>query len=142
MNAHQNTTREQFVDSLPDGTTVIMKHRGSTTIRPVSDDGKIPLLAASHLVREKIAKSVMKASEMQPERNPITQAQMDAWKNFTNAMGESSTRIYYESAMHVTDDIIDALIEETSDLLSHPACKLAYEQFLIMCKLALDEKHE
>ena len=82
-----------------------------------------------------MSEAVRKASEMRPRRTELTHDQQRAWQRLNKALGDDIYTLEIASARDIAEAGIKALQAEAEKLLTNPAVKLAYEQFLLVCEL-------
>jgi hypothetical protein len=82
-----------------------------------------------------MSEAVRKASEMRPRRKELTVEQQQAWNRLTKAMGDEIYSIEISSAREIVEAGLKAMQQEAEQLMTNPAVKLAYEQFLLVCEL-------
>lgn len=130
----------QFLDRLPYGNHLIMVHEGGLTRRYNVEPALAPMIAAGRLVASKIAGEILNASRMRPSKKPATPEQVTAWKSLLDAFGDEQYIVEWLSAVDMAAIATDSLENEAATLLSHPAVKNAYDEFMLICKLTLGEK--
>jgi hypothetical protein len=82
---------------------------------------------------------MMRASELKPQKTPITPGQKAAWENLAKELGDGLGTLQGASARDIVDAGLKALQEEAEKLLRNEAVKQAYEQFLFIA--ALTKEH-
>ena len=82
-----------------------------------------------------MSEAVRVASEMRPRRKPLTEKQQQAWQRLNKALGDDVYTLEIASARDIAEAGIKAMQEEADKLLTNPAVRLAYEQFLLVCEL-------
>ena len=125
----------ELMDAMPRGNHLIMCYPGGTSTRYNIEPALAPMIAAGRVAEDQISKAVRKASEMRPRRKELTVEQKRAWDRLTKAMGNEVYSIEIASAREIADAGLKAMQEEADKLLTNPAVKLAYEQFLLVCEL-------
>jgi hypothetical protein len=93
------------------------------------------MIAAGRVAEDKMSEAVRKASEMRPSRKELTVKQQQAWQRLNKAMGDDVYTIEIASAREVAEAGLKAMQQEAEQLLTNPAVRLAYEQFLFVCEL-------
>jgi hypothetical protein len=127
-------------DAMPKGNHLIMCYPGGRSTRYNIEPALAPMIAAGRVAEDQISKAVRKASEMRPRRKELTVEQKRAWDCLTKAMGNEVYSIEIASAREIADAGLKAMQEEADKLLTNPAVRLAYEQFLLVCELT--KKHD
>lgn len=100
------------------------------------DPAHAPMVAAGMYAREAIVDAVCRASEMRPQRKPITPEQLAAWQALAKAFGDDLATLNHASAHDIAEAAVTATAAAAKDLLNNPTVKAAYEQFLLVAKLA------
>lgn len=131
-----------LVDALPKGTHIIMSYPGGKSTRYKIDPAYGPMIAAGRVAEDAISSAVVKASELRPHRKPITEEQRAAWENLTKVFGDERYYIEIPSAREIAEAGVKAMMEEADKLMKHEAVRNAYEQFMLICKLASEDKDE
>jgi hypothetical protein len=93
------------------------------------------MIAAGRVAEDRMSEAVRKASEMRPRRHPLTEKQQKAWANLNRALGDDVYTIEVASAREIADAGLKAMQAEAEQLMTNPAVRLAYEQFLLVCEL-------
>ena len=125
----------EFYDALPYGNHLIMCYPGGRSTRYNVDPALAPMIAAARVAEDQMSEAVRKASEMRPRRKELTVEQQRAWTRLNKVMGDDVYTIEIASAREIADAGLKAMQEEADKLLTNPAVKLAYEQFLLVCEL-------
>ena len=125
----------ELMDAMPRGNHLIMCYPGGTSTRYNIDPALAPMIAAGRVAEDRMSEAVRKASEMRPRRKELTVEQKRAWDRLTKAMGNEVYSIEIASAREIADAGLKAMQAEADKLLTNPAVRLAYEQFLLVCEL-------
>ena len=128
-----------FTDSLGYGDHLLSVYPGGSSRRKI-DPAFAPMIAAGRYGSDAIAGALRAASELRPAHSPLTPEQHQAWTELNNALGEESHYLNWPSAHDAIEAAVDAMIKEADVLLSHPAVKYAYDEFMLICKLVKEEK--
>ena len=126
---------EYLMDGLPYGNHLIMVYPGGQSTRYNVDPALAPMIAAGRVAEDRMCEALRKASEMRPARTPITPGQQRAWKKLANEFGDELATLNCASNHDIAQAGIKALQAEAEQLLTNPAVRLAYEQFLLVCEL-------
>lgn len=126
---------EYLMDGLPYGNHMIMCFPGGRSTRYNIDPALAPMIAAGRVAEDRMSEAVRKASEMRTRRHPLTQKQQQAWQRLNKALGDDIYTIEVASAREIAEAGLKAMQAEAEQLLTNPAVKLAYEQFLLVCEL-------
>ena len=125
----------ELIDGLPYGNHMIMVYPGGQSTRYNIEPALAPMIAAGRVAEDRMCEAIRKASEMRPARTPITPGQQRAWKKLANEFGDELATLNTASNHDIAQAGIKALQKEAEQLLTNPAVKLAYEQFLLVCEL-------
>ena len=126
--------------AIPYGNHLLSVYPGGQSTRYNVEPTFAPLIAAGRYAEDAISKAVMKASDLRPSTTPLTQEQRDAWENLAKAFGEDRHMLQWPAAQDIARVAVTALQVEANMLLSNPAVKNAYEEFMIICKLTKETK--
>ena len=122
-------------DAMPKGNHLIMCFPGGRSTRYNIDPALALMIAAGRVAEDRMSEAVRKASEMRPRRKELTHDQQRAWTRLNRAMGDDIYTIEVASARDIAEAGLKAMQAEAEQLLTNPAVKLAYEQFLLVCEL-------
>ena len=125
----------ELMDAMPRGNHLIMCYPGGRSTRYNIDPALAPMIAAGRVAEDRMSEAVRKASEMRPRRKELTHDQQRAWTRLNRAMGDDVYTIEIASARDIAEAGLKAMQAEAEQLLTNPAVKLAYEQFLLVCEL-------
>jgi hypothetical protein len=123
------------MDAMPRGNHLIMCYPGGQSTRYNINPALAPMIAAGRVAEDKMSEAVRKASEMRPRQHPLTQKQQQAWQRLNKALGDDVYTIEIACARDIAEAGLKAMQAEAEQLLTNPAVKLAYEQFLLVCEL-------
>ena len=125
----------EFYDALPYGNHLIMCYPGGRSTRYNVNPALAPMIAACRVAEDQMSEAVRKASEMRPRRKELTVEQQRAWTRLNKVMGDDVYTIEVASAREIAEAGLKAMQAEADKLLTNPAVRLAYEQFLFVCEL-------
>ena len=134
-----STYSNEFCDSFPKGTHIVMSYPGGRSTRYNIEPAYAPMIAAGRVAEDAISRAVQQASEMRPHNKPITEKQRKAWENLAKAFGSDRYYIEIPSAREIAEEGVKAMAVEAEKLLEHPAVKKAYDNFLLICELTMDQ---
>jgi hypothetical protein len=126
---------EYLMDGLPYGNHMIMVYPGGQSTRYNIDPALAPMIAAGRVAEDRMSEAVRKASEMRPRRKELTHDQQRAWQRLNRALGDDVYTIEIACARDIAEAGLKAMQAEAEQLLTNPAVRLAYEQFLLVCEL-------
>ena len=133
---------EEWLDSFPKGAHLVMTYPGGSSRRYNIDPAYAPMIAAGRVAEDKMCEAVRRASEMRPQRTPITEGQRRAWRKLAKELGDDLATLSIASARDIAEAGLKAMQEEAEQLMTNSAVKLAYEQFLLVCELSKDHQVE
>jgi hypothetical protein len=125
----------EFQAAMPQGNHLIMCYPGGRSTRYNIDPALAPMIAAGRVAEPQMCDAIRKASEMRPPRTPLTLGQQRAWKKLAKEFGDDLATLNCASARDIAEAGLKAMQAEADLLLTNPAVRLAYEQFLLVCEL-------
>jgi hypothetical protein len=127
-----------FLDSFAKGNHLVMCYPGGSSRRFNIDPNYAAMIAAGRVAEDAISKAVVKASEMRPQKTPITEKQRKAWENLSKAFGSERYYIELPSAREIAEEGVKAMMLEAEQLLQNPSVRKAFERFQMVCQLTKD----
>lgn len=124
-----------FLDSFPKGNHLVMSYPGGTSRRFNIDPNYAAMIAAGRVAEDAICDALRKASEMKPQRTPLTPGQIKAWKKLAKEFGDDLATLSLGCARDIAEAGIKAQMTEADKLMKHESVKRAFEQFLLVCEL-------
>ena len=124
-----------YLDSFGKGTHIVMCYPGGQSRRYNIDPNYAAMIAAGRVAEDAICEAMRKASELRPQRTPITPGQKKAWEKLAKEFGDELATLSLGCARDHAEAGIKAMQEEAKKLMTNPAVRLAYEQFLLVCEL-------
>ena len=128
-----------LLDSFPKGSHLVLVYPGGQSRRFNVEPNHVALIAASRIAEDAMCDALRKASEMRPQRTPITEGQRRAWRKLAKEFGDDLATLSLSCARDIADAGIQALQDEADKLMQHESVKHAYEQFLLVCELTKKE---
>jgi len=125
----------ELMDSFKHGTHLLMVYPGGCSRRFNIDPNYAALIAASRVAQDAICRAISKASEMRPQRTPITEGQRKAWNKLAKEFGDDLCTLNGTCAYDSAEAGVQAMMEEADKLMKHDSVRKAYEQFQLMCEL-------
>jgi len=122
-------------DAMPKGNHLIMCYPGGRSTRYNIDPALAPMIAAGRVAEDRMSEAVRKASEMRPRQSPLTEGQRRAWRKLAKEFGDELATLNCASARDIAEAGLKAMQAEAEQLMTNPAVRLAYEQFLLVCEL-------
>jgi len=125
----------EFLDSFTKGTHLVMSYPGGTSRRFNIDPAYAPMIASGRVAEDAICRAISKASELRPQRTPITPGQQRAWKKLAKEFGDELCTLHGLSVHDCAEAGVKAMMLEADKLMSNPSVKKAYEHFQLVCEL-------
>ncbi len=124
-----------YLDSFTKGAHLVMCYPGGTSRKFNINPAYAPMIAAGRVAEEAICESMRKASEMKPQRTPITLGQKKAWEKLAKEFGDELCPLTYGSARDHSEAAVNAMMKEADKLMKHASVRKSYEHFMLMCML-------
>lgn len=131
---------QTLMDAMPKGTHMIQVYPGGQLTRYNIDPNYAAMIAAGRIAEEKISEAIVKASDLRPCKNPLTEGQRKAWKKLSKEFGDDVHVLEWPSAREVAEKAVQAMMAEADKLMTNPAVRKAYEQFIIVCELTKEKE--
>jgi hypothetical protein len=128
-----------YLDSFPKGTHLVMCYPGGQSRRFNIDPNHAAMIAAGRVAEDAICDALRKASEMKPQRTPITLGQQRAWKKLAKEFGDDLATLSLGCARDIAEAGIKAQMAEADKLMKHESVRQAYDHFMMVC--ALTKEH-
>jgi hypothetical protein len=125
-----------FMDGFTKGTHLVDVYPGGSSRRFNIDPAYAPMIAAGRVAEDTISRALMRASDMRPKEQPLTQEQRDAWEHLIKVFGPSARQLEWPSAREACEAAVKAMQEEADKLLANPTVRKAYEKFLFVAELS------
>jgi hypothetical protein len=132
----------ELLDSFPKGNHIVMCYPGGQSRRYDIDPNYAALIAAGRVAEDAMSQAVRKASEMRPQRTILTLGQKKAWEKLAKEFGDDLATLHINSARDIAEAGLKALQEEADKLMKHASVQKAYDQFILMCKLAGENEND
>jgi hypothetical protein len=130
-----STYSNEFCDSFPKGTHLVDVYPGGTSRRFNIDPAYAPMIAAGRVAEDAMCRAISKASEMRPQRTPITEGQRKAWRKLAKEFGDELATLNMGCARDIAEAGIKAQIEEANKLMQNETVRRAYDHFIFLCEL-------
>ena len=131
-----------FLDSFTKGNHLVMSYPGGTSRRYNIDPAYAPMIAAARVAEDAISRAIHKASELRPQRTPLTEGQLKAWKKLAEEFGDERATLQINSSRDIAEAGVKAMMEEADKLMSNPSVRKAYEHFMLVCELTREHNNE
>jgi len=136
---------QTLMDAFPKGTHIVMCYPGGQSRRYHVDPNYAAMIAAGRVAEDAISKSIMDASALRvPKRDePLTPAQLKAWKALAKAFGKEQYALEWCSYREAAEAGVKAMQEEADKLMNNPTIRKSFEKFVMLCELTKErQKHE
>jgi len=110
-----------LLDSFPRGNHLVMCYPGGSSRRFNVEPNHAAMIAAGRVAEDAICQALHKASEMRPQRTPITPGQLKAWKKLAKEFGDELCPLMHASSRDLAEAGVKAMQTEADYLMSHPA---------------------
>ncbi len=124
-----------MLDSFPKGYHLVSVYPGGSSRRFNIDPNYAALIAAGRVAEDAICEAIRKASEMKPQKTPITERQKRAWQKLAEEFGDELATLNISCSRDIAEAGIQAMMGEADKLMKHESVRKAYENFLLMCEL-------
>lgn len=129
-----------YLDSFPKGNHLVMCYPGGSSRIFNINPNHAAMIAAGRVARDAISAAIVKGQELRPQRQPISEHQRKLWKELAESFNREDYPLIRPAAADAADAGIKAMIEEAEKLMSNPAVRKAYEQFLLVCELTKENE--
>lgn len=124
-----------LLDSFPKGTHLVMCYPGGQSRRFNIEPNYAAMIAAGRMAEDAMCDAIREASEMRPQRTPITEGQRRAWRKLAREFGDDLATLSHGCARDIAEAGLKAIQNEADQLMSHPAVREAFEKFKLVCEL-------
>ena len=133
-----------LIDAFPKGAHLVDVYPGGQSRRYKIDPAYAPMIAAARVAEDAISKSLMDASALRvPKRDePLTPAQLKAWKALAKAFGKEQYALEWCSYREAAEAGVKAMQAEADKLMSNPTVRKAYERFLFVVELTKEHNEQ
>jgi hypothetical protein len=130
-----------LLDSFPKGAHLVLCYPGGSSRRFNVEPNHAAMIAAGRVAEDGMCDAIRRASEMRPQRTPITEGQRRAWRKLAREFGDDLATLNMGCARDIAEAGVNAMIAEADQLMSHPAVRDAYEQFQLVCNLVKQKQN-
>jgi hypothetical protein len=133
---------QELTDSFGKGTHMVQVYPGGSSRVYNVDPDYAALIAAGRVAEDAISRKIMEASALRvPEKHkPLTPGQLEAWKKLAEEFGEERYALEWCSYREAAEAGVKAMMEEFKELISNPAVRKSYDNFVLMCELTKENK--
>ena len=129
-----------YLASFPKGDHLVMCYPGGISRRYNVNPNHAAMIAAGRVAENAICKAISKASELRPQRTPITPGQKKAWEKLAKEFGDELCTLSGLCIQDCAEAGVQAMIDEAEKLMQHEAVRKAYEQFMLVCELTKQQE--
>lgn len=130
---------QTLMDAFPKGTHLVMCYPGGESRRFNIDPNYAAMIAAGRVAENAMTDAIRGASEMRPQKNPITPGQKAAWEKLAREFGDELATLNINCARDIAEAGLKALQAEADKLMKNASVRHAYEQFLLVCELTKEQ---
>ena len=130
-----------LLDSFHRGSHLVCVYPGGQSRRFNVEPNHAAMIAAGRLAEDAICQALHKASEMRPQKTPITPGQLKAWQKLAKEFGDELCTLQHASARDLAEAGVKAMQAEADKLMSHPAVVDAWEKFMLTCELTKEREN-
>ena len=130
----------EYLDSFSKGNHLVMCFPGGQSRRYNIDPNHAAMIAAGRVAADEITRAIHRASELKPQSTPITEGQRKAWNKLAKEFGTERFALQHSSARDLAEAGVNAMMIEADKLMTNPAVRKAYEQFIFLSKLTRNQK--
>ncbi len=130
---------QTLMDAFPKGTHLVMCYPGGESRRFNIDPNYAAMIAAGRVAENAMTDAIREASELRPQKNPITPGQKAAWEKLAREFGDELATLNITCARDIAEAGLNALQVEADKLMKHESVRNAYEQFLLVCQLTKEK---
>lgn len=131
-----------LIDSFTKGTHIVISYPGGQSRRYNIDPAFAPMIAAGRFAEDAVCKAISKASELRPQKTPITPGQKRAWEKLAKEFGDELATLNGLCLRECAEAGVQAMQEEADKMLTNPAVKKAYDNFMMICQLTQDRTND
>jgi len=136
----------ELMSAFPKGAHLVVTVPGGRSTRYNIDPALGPLIAAGKYAEDEISRAIYKATDLRlsqrtTEDRKLTPGQKAAWDNLVEEFGDSAKQLEWPSAREAAEAGVKAMISAAEDLMLDPKVQAAWDHFLLLAKLAKEQKH-
>lgn len=132
----------EHMDSLPQGCHLIIIDQGWHSRRHNIDPNRAALLAAATLMEGRLSKIIQQATEIRPEKEPLTDEQRLAWRRLAESFDQNTIMLAWPSARQAAEKILEELTADAERLMTNPMVREAYNEFVAICRLTQESVND
>ncbi len=125
----------ELLDAFPKGAHLVIVYPGGSSRRYNIDANYAAMIAAGRVAEDAVCQAIIKAAELRPKKNPLTERQRLAWQELKESFGDELFTLNGPSVREVAEEGVRAMQAEAETLMQNDAVRQAYEHFQLMCAL-------
>jgi hypothetical protein len=125
----------ELLDAFPKGAHLVIVYPGGASRRYNIDANYAAMIAAGRVAEDAVCQSIIKAAELRPKNNPLTERQRLAWQELKESFGDELFTLNGASVREVAEEGVRAMQVEADKLMRNDAVRQAYEHFQLVCAL-------
>jgi hypothetical protein len=130
----------EYLDSFPKGNHLVMCYPGGASRRFNIEPALAPMIAAGRVAEDAISRRIQEVTELRPMNREIDEETQRKWKKFIATIPEDFRYMFsHGSARDAAEAGVKAMQTEADKLMTNPAVRKAYENFILICKLTKEE---
>ena len=98
------------------------------------------MIAAGTYATDAIVNKIMAASALETSKKLLTEEQRAAWQALAKSFGDDLFPLQYPSYRDAAQAGVKAMQAEAEKMLSNPAVRRAWDNFMLLCKLTMEQK--
>ena len=130
----------ELLDAFPKGTHLVIVYPGGSSRRYNIDANYAAMIAAGRVAEDAVCQAMIKAAELRPKKNPLTERQRLAWQELKESFGDELFTLNGPSVREVAEEGVQVMQAEANKLMQNDAVRQAYEQFQLVCALTKNQK--
>ena len=130
-----------LLDGFPKGSHLVCVYPGGQSRRFNVEPNHAAMIAAGRVAEDAMSEAIRRASELRPQQTPLTEGQRRAWKKLAKEFGDDLCTLKGASIRDIAEAGVKAMQAEADQLMQHESVRLAYEQFLLVCKLTKEKQN-
>ena len=130
-----------LLDSFPRGNHLVMCYPGGSSRRFNVEPNHAAMIAAGRVAEDAICNALHRASEMRPQRTPITEGQRKAWRKLAKEFGDDLATLNLGCARDLAEVGVQAMQAEADKLMKNASVRAAYDQFQLVCALTRSQEN-
>jgi len=132
----------ELLDALPEGSHLVTVKPGSVSKRYKIDTDFAPMIAIGIYAEDAMAEFILKQADLVPKKPPATMEQIAAWNKLVKVYGDDLNSLRGISTHDIIKAGVEEMVKQADKLLSNPTVRKSYENFLLVCKLSIEEEEK